>query len=207
MRPTREIFRQADQTYFVTFQTARRQCLFRHQSWSNLFLQTLEKYLPQIGLHDFVIMPDHIHLLLSPQVPLEKAVQLIKGGFSFRAKRELQWNGDIWQVGFTDHRIRDIEDLGIHLQYLMKNKQSGRSEGKAIRATDTPLVLHPFPQWLKPQSSAALNGGAEAPPLQSSSAFGDVGVPPLQTHPPLLEGRTDIRTARDAAELFRKLGI
>jgi putative transposase len=167
MRPRRELFRQADQTYFASFQTAQRQCFFRNERWSTLFLTTLGHYLPQAGLHDFVIMPDHIHLLLSPPTPLEKAIQLIKGGFSFRAKRELQWNGDIWQVGFTDHRIRDIEDLDIHLQYLMKNKQSSRSEGKAIRGTETHLILHPFPQWLKLTATPALNGGAKAPPLQS----------------------------------------
>jgi hypothetical protein len=37
-------------------------------------------------LHEFVIMPNHFQLLLTPAagVPLEKALQLIKGGFSFR---------------------------------------------------------------------------------------------------------------------------
>jgi len=116
MRPTRELFRQADQTYFVSFQTAQRQGFFRNERWSTLFLHTLEHYLPQTGLHEFVIMPDHVHLLLSPPAALERAIQLIKGGFSFRAKRELSWRGDIWQVGFTDHRIRDISDLDIHLE-------------------------------------------------------------------------------------------
>jgi putative transposase len=205
MRPSREIFRQADQTYFASFQTAQRQCFFRNERWSTLFLTTLDHYLPQTGLHDFVIMPDHIHLLLSPPTPLEKAIQLIKGGFSFRAKRELQWQGDIWQVGFTDHRIRDIEDLDIHLQYLRKNKQSGRSEGKAIRGTDTHLILHPFPQWLKPHHLSALNGGAKAPPLQSR----DPSLEDFYRHhsPPSPEGRTDRHTAKDAADLFRKLGI
>jgi putative transposase len=185
MRPSRELFRQAEQTYFATFQTARRQCFFRNERWSTLLIKTLDHYLPQLGLHDFVIMPDHIHLLLTPKVPIERAIQLIKGGFSFRAKRELQWNGDIWQVGFTDHRIRDIEDLDAHLQYLMKNEQSGRSEGKALRGIETHLPLHAFPQWLKPPCSSASNGGASPPP----------------------EGRTDIHTAKDAADLFRKLGI
>jgi len=167
MRPSREPFRQADQTYFVTFQTARRQCFFRHQSWSDLFLRTLEGYLPQLGLHDCVIMPDHIHLLLSPQFPLEKAIQLIKGGFSFRAKRELAWPGDIWQTGFSDHRIRDIGDWDHHIDYLYKNAQSARSEGHAIRGVMSGLMLHPLPPWLKPQSGVALDGGAKAPPLQS----------------------------------------
>jgi len=159
----------------------------------------------QTGLHDFVIMPDHIHLLLSPPAALEKAIQLIKGGFSFRAKRELQWQGDIWQAGFTDHRIRDIEDLDVHLQYLMKNKQSGRSEGKAIRGTDTHLILHPFLQWLKPPATPALNGEAEAPPLQSR----DSHLEGFYRHhsPSSPTGKTDRHTAKDAADLFRKLGI
>jgi putative transposase len=202
MRPSRELFRQADQTYFASFQTAQRQCFFRNERWSSLFLTTLEHYLPQTGLHDFVIMPDHIHLLLSPPAALEKSIQLIKGGFSFQAKRKLNWQGDIWQGGFTDHRIRDVEDLDIHLQYLVKNMQSGRSEGEAIRGIDTHLALHPLPQWLKPPSPSALDGGAEAPPLQDRD-------PRLEDfyrqHSP--EGRTDVLAAKDAAEFFRKLGI
>ena len=174
MRPTREVFRQADQTYFVTFQTARRECLFRRQSWSSLFLQTLEKYMSQIGLHDFVIMSDHVHLLLSPLVPLERAVQFVKGGFSFQAKRALQWRGDIWQPGFSDHRIRDIDDWDHHIDYLFKNTQSARSEGRAIRGATGTLRLHPLPPWLKPQLSAAANGGAEAPPLQNQFGKGSM---------------------------------
>ncbi len=193
MRPKREIFRQADQTYFVTFQTARRQCLFRHQSWSNLFLQILENYLPQIGLHDFVIMPDHIHLLFSPQVPLEKAVQLIRGAFSFQAKRTLQWKFDIWQAGFSDHRIRDIDDWDRHIDYLFKNTQERRSEGRAVRGATTGMNLHPLPPWLKPRSSVDSDGGAEAPPLQSM--------------PKHLANRDDIICAKDAEDTFRKLGI
>jgi len=38
-------------------------------------------------LHEFVAMPDHFHLLITPQVTLERALQLIKGGFSYRAAR------------------------------------------------------------------------------------------------------------------------
>jgi len=37
-------------------------------------------------LHEFVIMPDHLHLLLTPEadISIERALQLIKGGFSYR---------------------------------------------------------------------------------------------------------------------------
>jgi putative transposase len=184
MRPTREDFRQADQTYFATFQIARRQCFFRNERWSRLFLATLNHYMDQIGLHDFVVMPDHVHLLLSPQVPLERAIQLVKGGFSFQTKRELQWRGDIWQAGFSDHRIRDVIDLDTHLKYIRKNALSGRSEGKAICGRDSGLVLHPFPQWLKPLVVGVGNGGAEAPPLQNSEAENQSQVHPSEAEVP-----------------------
>ena len=41
-------------------------------------------------LHEFVIMPDHVHLLMTLPVDMtiEKAMQLIKGGFSYRLRRE-----------------------------------------------------------------------------------------------------------------------
>ncbi len=63
-------------------------------------------------LHEFVIMPNHFHLLLTPaaEVPLEWALQLINGGFSYRAKREIHFAFEIWQASFVNHRIRDTED-------------------------------------------------------------------------------------------------
>jgi putative transposase len=153
MRPSREPFRQTDQTYFATFQTARRQCFFRNDRWASLFLTTLARYIDQLGLHDFVLMPDHIHLLLSPQVPLERAIQLVKGGFS-------------------DHRLRDAQDWDNHREYIRKNGISWQSEGKAICGSDSSLSLHPLPPWLKPHSRVTTNGGAEAPPLQNYEGEG-----------------------------------
>jgi putative transposase len=193
MRPSRENFRQAGQTYFATFQTVQRQCFFRNERWSSLLLKTLQRYTDQLHLHDFVIMHDHIHLLLSPEVALEKAIQLVKGGFSFSARREFSWKGDIWQSGFTDHRIRNTEDFHIHIAYIEKNVSSSIAEAIAVRGLDSALILAPVPQWLKPRSMQSIYGGAEAPPLQDSAVS--------------IEERTDIHYAKDAKDLFRKLGI
>jgi hypothetical protein len=43
------------------------------------------------AIHEYVFMPDHVHLLLTPvpDVSLEKSLQFIKGGFSFRARKKL----------------------------------------------------------------------------------------------------------------------
>ena len=77
-------------------------------------------------LHAWVIMPDHLHLLITPLESLEKAVQLFKGGFSYRAKRASDWNGAIWQPGFTDHRIRDDDDWQKHADYIRQNPLRAR---------------------------------------------------------------------------------
>ena len=58
---------------------------------------------------------------LRPAASLELAVQCLKGGFSFRAKREFKWTGGIWVTGFSDHRIRDEEDFEIHRVYIANN--------------------------------------------------------------------------------------
>jgi putative transposase len=67
-----------------------------------------------------LIMPNHFHLLLTPaaEIPLEKALQFIEGGFSYRAKREINFPLEIWQASFVNHRIRDTEDYKHHHTYI-----------------------------------------------------------------------------------------
>jgi putative transposase len=74
-------------------------------------------------LHAFVVMPDHFHIILTPSegVTLERCVQSVKGGFSFRAKRELGIQREIWQPKYHDRRIRDREECAALLHYLEDN--------------------------------------------------------------------------------------
>jgi len=72
-------------------------------------------------LHEFVLMPDHFHLLVTPLFTLERALQLIKGGFSFRAKRELGFQGEIWEKSFYDRRVRGWGEYSAFCQYIRRN--------------------------------------------------------------------------------------
>jgi putative transposase len=78
----------SNRTFFITTVTAQRQPIFRRESTANLLIETLTHYRDEKKylLHEFVIMPDHIHLLITPaeDISLERAIQFIKGGFSFR---------------------------------------------------------------------------------------------------------------------------
>ncbi len=79
--------------------------------------------LRRFTVHEFVIMPDHVHILLTVpgEVSVEKAMQFIKGGFSLRAKRELDFSGEIWQRGFSDVRVLDEQSFEQHRAYVHNN--------------------------------------------------------------------------------------
>lgn len=53
----------------------------------------------RLQVHEFVFMREHIHMILTPapQVSLEKAMQFVKGGFSYRLKKEMGFKGEVWQ--------------------------------------------------------------------------------------------------------------
>jgi putative transposase len=129
MKPTRLI--SPPGTYFVTFTAFRRRRFFVVESYARLLLKTLYGYRRQgrFALHAFVLMPDHVHPLFTPEVgtTLERAVQLIKGGYSHAVGVEIG-RREIWQKGFTDHRIRDAQDFAGH-QFLHSSESGGGEVG------------------------------------------------------------------------------
>jgi putative transposase len=110
-------------TYFITAGTFQKQQLLQSDRMAGLFLEVLLGYRSQekFLLHEFVVMPDHFHLLITPLLTLERALQLIKGGFSFRAKRELSFQREIWEKSFYDRRVRDWEEYSTFRQYIHRN--------------------------------------------------------------------------------------
>ncbi|HLH35644.1 MAG TPA: transposase [Alloacidobacterium sp.] len=112
-------------TLLVTTVTYNRRRLFQVAANCELFLETLQHYRREghYRLHEFVVMPEHVHLLLTPQkISLERAVGYIKGGFSHR----LQSIAPVWQQGFTDRRARNREEFLNFRQYIQMNPVEGR---------------------------------------------------------------------------------
>jgi len=170
MRPRRESNRSNEYAYFISTQTSGRKPFFRHERWARLVIATLEHYAQRdYVLHAFVVMPDHLHLLITPLESVEKSVQLIKGGFSFRAKRELDWMGEIWQQGFTDHRIRDEDGWTHHLDYIRQNPVRARLVDDSVLYSHMGFPRAHFPLGLKPHSSGDLDVRAEARTLQTDA--------------------------------------
>jgi putative transposase len=174
LKPTREHATNNSQTYFVTSRTWEGRAIFRAEPWARLFFKTLLSYRGKAYLlHEFVLMPDHFHLLITPSIPLEQAVQYIKGGFSYRAKKQLGSNLEIWQRGFSDHRIRDSDDLDLHVHYIhlnpVKKHLCERPSAFPYSSAFPGWKLDPIPQWLKPVSENNFSGTAEAVPFQNAA--------------------------------------
>jgi putative transposase len=119
---------QQGNTYAISISTFLQHRHFQRETHANLFLKTLLRYREQrkFTLHGFAIMPDHVHLLLTPahDQPLPKCLQLIKGGYSFAARTFTQ--KEIWHSGYHEHRVRDMADYDNQLRYIANNPPAGR---------------------------------------------------------------------------------
>ncbi len=147
--------------YFITASTAQRSQLFRKEPMARLFVEVLFHYRDHKNylLHEFVLMSDHFHLLISPKLSLERSLQLIKGGFSYRAKKELGFAREIWEKSFYDRRVRAAEDYYNFKQYIRRNPVK---QGLAAALPDYPyssarpeFAMDEVPQRLKPSSLTA----------------------------------------------------
>jgi putative transposase len=121
-------------------------------------------------LHEFVIMPEHFHVLITvdAEMTVEKAAQLIKGGFAFRAGRELGFRAPVWQKGFSEIRVRQREAFLEMREYIQANPVK---RFLVTNAADYPYSsahpefdLDPPPQRLKALPEAAAFGIAKAMP-------------------------------------------
>jgi len=112
-------------TFFVTTKAVNGRSLLQSERMANLFIDVLRRYVAErrFKVNDFVVMPNHVHLLLTldETISVEKAVQLIKGNFSYRVKKEFGFPGEVWQRGFSDFRINDRESFLKHREYIDNN--------------------------------------------------------------------------------------
>jgi REP-associated tyrosine transposase len=110
-------------TFFITAITANRRRLFQTEANAKLFLDILQHYRAQglYKLHAYVIMPDHIHLLLTTD-DLPKAMKHIRGGFSHRLSSKL----DVWQRGYADHLVQIRQEFESRHLYIHQNPVRAR---------------------------------------------------------------------------------
>ena len=73
-------------------------------------------------LHAFVVMPNHVHLLITPSVPLRKLTKSLKSITARRANEMLGLTGTtFWQEESYDHTVRDRREFTNIWRYIEHN--------------------------------------------------------------------------------------
>lgn len=116
-------------------------------------LDVLQHYRKQgrFELHAFVLMPDHLHLLVTPapDVSLEKAIQFVKGGFSFRLKSKRE----VWERGFNEVQILEGTKFQRCRKYIEENPVRaglvGSGENYVYSSAFKVKEIDPMPEHLR----------------------------------------------------------
>ena len=152
----------SESTYFITGNTFQKKKLFQVEKNALLFLDVMYHYREERKylLHEFVLMPEHFHLILTPVgITLERSLQLIKGGYSFRMGKEFGMRREVWQPSFLDRRVRDAAEYQKFRDYIHQNPVkrflAARPEEYPYSSASGSFTLDPVPQWLKPRDEAA----------------------------------------------------
>ncbi len=161
--------------FFATTKTSMGRRLLQSERNAGLLIDVMRSLIAEhrFKLHDFVVMPDHLHVLLTVEdgMTIEKAMQFIKGRFSHRLSQEFGFLGEVWQRGFTEIQVMNRESFLQHRQYIAMNPVEAR-------LVDSP-EQYPFCfEFLAKQKSSHSNqAGAKAPDCLSD-AVGTTEVVP-----------------------------
>jgi putative transposase len=129
-------------TFFATTGTSMGRRILQSERNAELLIDVLRSLVAErkFELHDFVVMPDHLHLLLTvhDEMTIEKAMQLIKGRFSHRLSHEFGYLGEAWQRGFTEEQVMNQESFEAHREYIAQNPLKA---GLAASADEFPFCF------------------------------------------------------------------
>jgi len=112
-----------DRIFFVTTNIARGIAVFTPAE-RDLILAVLDQH-RQRGdflLFGYVVMPSHLHLLVSPQKQgLIRVMRDLKSKTGFDITRRRKIHGPIWQERYFDNIIRRVRDFWQKLEYIRRN--------------------------------------------------------------------------------------
>ena len=135
--------------YFVTICTRDRRCILsrvvgtgvldcpqieltRYGEIADKYIKQLNDFYEHISIDSYVIMPNHIHILLyiknegQSRTPVPTKLDRANSTFSqfvstYKRFCNKEYGENIWQARAYDHIIRNKEDYEKHLKYIYEN--------------------------------------------------------------------------------------
>jgi len=114
--------------HFVTFCTKQHRAL---PEWARRVVRDCctDGHSTKYNLYVAVVMPDHVHLILTPLTdierqmisPLSEIMKGIKGTAAHAINKQLNRRGAVWLEESFDHVVRSSESLDAKIEYVLKN--------------------------------------------------------------------------------------
>jgi len=112
-------------TFFSTALTYERRNFLQKDAFANLLIEIMIRYREEgrFLLHEFVVMREHFHLLLTPApgARIQDSMRLIKGNFAHRVKKEMEFPWRFWQESFFEERVRNHDQYEGFRKYIHEN--------------------------------------------------------------------------------------
>jgi REP element-mobilizing transposase RayT len=132
--------------------------------------------LGRYALHAFVVMPNHVHMLVSPRIPLPKLTRTLKSYTARQANWMLGLSGNpFWQEESYDHLVRDQSEFNRIRLYIEHNPVCA---GLATEASG-----YPWSSAAEPAGRLSTGAASRLPPA------GATGGRPRARPPAVLGGR------------------
>ena len=121
--------------YFITICTHEKKCIFGKPDKLNIYGKIAKKYIigienafPDISVDQYVVMPNHIHMILIVNESEERKsnVSTVVGQYKMMVTKEIRKikpDCVVWQRSFHDHIIRNEKSYLKIWEYVKYNHQ------------------------------------------------------------------------------------
>jgi REP element-mobilizing transposase RayT len=112
------------QPSLITTNTHERQRILLSAPTAEMLIETLYATRKEVGLLllAFVIMPDHVHLVVvGRREQLGRGLQLLKGRFARAYNQRARRSGAVWQSRYHERTLRTEEALANAIEYVHNN--------------------------------------------------------------------------------------
>lgn len=112
--------------YSITCNTYSRRPIFKSKKAASFLMNILGYYKVVLNfrLYCYCIMPEHIHLMIQPNLVkynISQVMKHIKGSFARNYNNLIRKNGHVWQDRFFDTALRTNEDVITRINYILQN--------------------------------------------------------------------------------------
>jgi REP element-mobilizing transposase RayT len=106
-----------------------------------------ERQMEHYDLHAYVVMANHVHLLITPRVPVSKVMQSLKRFTAREGNRILGLTGrPFWQDESYDRLVRDAAEFRRIARYIEMNPVNAglvRAPEEFLRSSSRPIDNRP----------------------------------------------------------------